>query len=69
MPQVFIDILILESFVNVNMMTNEESKQFEGIGEILATNIVKERNVTHFKDDRDLRSRIKNLPTGLFYEF
>jgi DNA uptake protein ComE-like DNA-binding protein len=51
------------------MMSCEELSQFEGIGEILAINIVKERNSAHFKDEEDLRRRIKNLPKPHFYEF
>jgi DNA uptake protein ComE-like DNA-binding protein len=62
-------VSFLESFANVNMMTYEELRQFEGIGEILATHIIKERNVSHFKNEEDLRRRINNLPKGLIYEF
>jgi predicted nucleic acid-binding OB-fold protein len=67
--QVFIGFLILESFVNVNRMTYEELLQFDGIGESLATNIIKERNGSHFKNEEDLIIRIKNLAKGLTYEF
>jgi DNA uptake protein ComE-like DNA-binding protein len=50
-------------------MTYEELLQFDGIGESLATNIIKERNGSHFKNEEDLIIRIKNLAKGLTYEF
>jgi len=50
-------------------MIFEELKEYEGIGEKIARNIIEERNKSYFKDLDDLSQRVKYLPRSLVYEF
>jgi len=56
-------------FVNVNTTDLQTLKMYGGIGETLATKIVKERSDTAFKNVEDLINRVKGLPTTLHYQF
>jgi DNA uptake protein ComE-like DNA-binding protein len=50
-------------------MSYDELKQYDGIGEKIATYIVTERSNGHFKDEKTLRDRLPIAPQGLSYEF
>lgn len=51
------------------MLNFEELKDYEGIGDKIADDIVKKRNQNYFKDLKDLFNRVKYLPKNYNYKF
>jgi len=51
------------------MLSFEELKEYEGIGEKIANNIIKKRNQKYFENSNDIFKRVKHLPKNYNYKF